>query len=225
MGCQGYPEPRVGLGFRTQFGTCWTQQSTQMGLLRAKTALDSEMVPPFLQNTLYLETLSALKFPLAGLGLRAGWDAGHTGIQDAPRWRLRLRELLAPHIPKSCQARGRGIQKSMFNIITGLRFGSASWPVTLPSPSSPLWEHSQDGQAGGESQHEHFGQSLQVLWLRAAKCPPAHLGWAPSPPPPPAQPGMLLCTEFTKASQEQRARTPISATAAAFTSKGPKMLI
>lgn len=99
LGCQGYPKGRAGLGFRTQSGTCWTQQSTQEGLLTAKNLLNSEMVPPFLQNALYLEALSALKLLLAGLGLRAGWDAGHTWMQDAPRWRLRLQELLAPHTP------------------------------------------------------------------------------------------------------------------------------
>lgn len=63
LGCQGYPEPRAGLGFGAQFGTCWAQQSTQKGLLAAKTPLDSEIVPPFLQNSLYLEALSASKLP------------------------------------------------------------------------------------------------------------------------------------------------------------------
>lgn len=82
LGCQGYLDPRVGLEFGTQFDTCWTQQSTQKGLLTAKTPLDSEMVPPFLQNTLYLEVLSALKFPWQV------WASELAGMQDTQGCRM-----------------------------------------------------------------------------------------------------------------------------------------
>lgn len=176
MGCWGTWSP--GQGWDS--GLSLAHAGHSRAPRRACSQLDSEMVPPFPQNTLYLEALPALKFPLAGLGLRAGWDAGHTRMQDAPRRRLRLQELLAPHTPQSCQAGGRGIQKSMFNIITGLRFGSASRPVTLPSPSSPLWEHSQDGRAGGECQRGHSGESLRVPW---APCCHTWAGHLPQHPP------------------------------------------
>lgn len=66
-------------------------------------------------------------------------------------------------------------------------------------------------------------------WLRAARCPPAHLGWAPSPPPTLLSQGYSLhrvhpCPKF-HGSQERPARSLTSATATAFTPKVPKMLI
>lgn len=80
----------------------------------------------------------------------------------------------------------------MFNIITALRFGWTSWPVTLPSPSSLLWEHSQDGRAGGECQRGHFGESLRVLLALCCQVPSCTPGLGTFPTTRPAQTGMLL---------------------------------
>lgn len=93
-------------------------------------------VPPSLQNTLYLEALSASKPPRQVWALELGQDGGDARMHDGPAARrLWLQEPLALHTPKSCQVGGRGIQKSTLNIITGLRFGSASRPSRLlPAP-------------------------------------------------------------------------------------------
>lgn len=157
------------------------QQSTRRGLLPAKETLNSGCLHP--SKTSFIWRLFLLLSPLRQVwGSETGRDGGDGRMQDSPAARrLWLQEPLALHVAKSCQARGRGIQKSMLNIITGLRFGSASQPVTLPSPSFALRAYSQDARAGGERQRGHFGERLQVpSRFHATVSPPVCWGWLPS---------------------------------------------
>lgn len=178
---------------------------------------------PLFGDSFCLEVPPGRTGPQSWLGCRTHRDAG------CPTMEAPAAGAVGSTHPKVLPGQRKGIQKSMFNIITGLRFGSASWPVTLPSPSSPLWEHSQDGRAGGESQHEHFGESLQVLLAPCCQGPSCTPGLGTFPTTPLLSQGCSLhrahpCPK-RQGSQEQRARPPVSATATAFTPKGPKMLI
>lgn len=157
---------------------------------------------PLFGGSFCLEAPPGRSGPQSWLGCRAHMDAG------CPTTEAPAAGAVGSTHPQSCQAGGRGIQKSMFNIITGLRFGWASWPVTLPSPSSPLWEHSQAGRAGGECQRGHFGESLRVLLAPCCQVPSCTPGLGTFPTTHPAQPGMLLA-EIPHVQNDMRDRSSL----------------
>lgn len=78
FGVLGYLEPRAGLGFGTQFGTRWTQQSTQKGLLAAGFRNGASIPPkyPLFGGSSCLEVPPGRSGPQSWLGCRAHTDAG-----------------------------------------------------------------------------------------------------------------------------------------------------
>lgn len=78
FGVLGYLEPRAGLGFGTQFGTRWTQQSTQKGLLAAGFRNGASIPPkyPLFGGSSCLEVPPGRSGSQSWLGCRAHTDAG-----------------------------------------------------------------------------------------------------------------------------------------------------
>lgn len=142
----GEPACRAGMRDAASRGAP-LQRNTRRGPIPAKETLNLGYLHPskIIRRLFLLPSSPPPPRQVRASETGSGWSRGDTRTQG---W-LWPRERLAPRAPKSCRAGGRRIQKSTLNIITRLRFGSASRPVTPPSPSSPRWADGRDARAGG----------------------------------------------------------------------------